>query len=86
MSSKGSYFIRSMSLLNVLVNETSEDAPLTREEICGSVKERTGVYMKDDTYRSLLELLEQSGIYISKRRSKDKPGHPYEYWYSDGWI
>lgn len=76
---------RFLTLLHILVDETTEAEPLSRKQIlerCGSA----GVHLCDATFYSYLRGMAEGGIVIKHRYAPDVAGRPNVYWYADGWI
>ena len=71
--------------VKVLVNETTRDEPMTREQIIKQCREE-GHCPSRHAFFSYLEDLRQAGIVIGKKPVDGKLRGTMLYWYDDGWI
>lgn len=71
--------------VKVLVNETTRDEPMTREQIIGRCRE-DGIVISRSAFFLHLEDLRQAGIVIGKKPVDGKQRGTMLYWYDEGWI
>ena len=75
-----------LRLLKILVNETTEEHPLSEKQIVERC-EKEGFVLYQYTFRNNLKILKDAGIRIDRRKDMDGDGWPcFLYWYADGWI
>lgn len=74
-------------LLRAIVDDTSKDAPLTKNQILRKCDEQ-GVLINPNTFDRYIKEMEEGGIVVARRFAVEEPkkGGPLLYWYDKGWI
>ena len=80
-----SNFAKAMVLLRILVDETREDAPLSKHQLIKRCEEE-GSYLHPKTFDKYVRDMAEGGIVIRRRSEIGKERGANLYWYADGWI
>ena len=70
--------------VKVLVNETTRDEPMTKEQIFSRCREE-GYCPSSHAFYQYMKDLRQAGIIIGKRPVDGRLRGTMLYWYDDGW-
>lgn len=83
---RDSNYGRFLTLLQILVDETSKDRKLTKRQLLTMFYEQTHTFLHEDTFDRYISNMSEGGITIKREREKDKPRGAFLYWYAKGWI
>ncbi len=81
LSSKAKF----LRFVKIIVDETSKDAPLSKQQIMRKCKE-DGIPVTEQTFLNHIEDMRQGGIIVKRRYERNEYGLRNVYWYDDGWI
>lgn len=77
---------KALVLLHVLVDETREDAPMTKRQLLRRCEDKGGFYLHPKTFDKYIRDMAQGGIIIRRRVDIGKERNAQLFWYADGWI
>lgn len=76
---------RFLTLLRILVDETTEGEPMTKHQLMRRCDDY-GCYLTPNTFDKYIKDMAEGGIVIRRRLAEGKQRGDYLYWYADGWI
>ena len=74
-----------LRFVKIIVDETSKDAPLSKQQIMRKCKE-DGIPVTEQTFLNHIEDMRQAGIIVKRRYERKGSVLSNLYWYDEGWI